>query len=228
MRRNLAWLMAGMITCVSCTTHTPALGQRGRPVLALPAVTRRALTSALRELLAALPGDSAAVGLTFPGPAPAYWYSPEPRLLEELRTPAHRIVGPLQCPQTYDLMYVMVDSSGRNITPVRPPGYIDPYDVVVNTYQLVGGDSASISATAHQGTRNHHYACAARRDAAEMWSARCKYQGMSMSAVPPSETMQLTSARSSEAIAVSAYRDAGASVLASRISRRPLAAELRR
>lgn len=191
MRRSQTWLMVGVIACVSCTTQTPAPAQRGRPVLALPTDTRRALTAALHDLIATLPGDSAAVCLTFSGPAPAYWYSPEPQLLEELRTPTRRVVGSPQCPQTYDLMYVMVDSNGRNITPIRPPGYIDPYNVVVHTYQLLGSDSASIKATAHQGTRNHHYACAARRAASGTWSARCDYQGMSMSAVPRNESLQL-------------------------------------
>jgi hypothetical protein len=143
-------------------------------------------------LIEALPPDTVAVCLTLPGPPPAFWYSPATPLLEELRTPMHAVVGPLQCPRTYDLMYVMVDSTGRNITPERPPGYIDPYDVVVDRYQLLGSDSASLVATAHQGTRNHHYTCNARRNLDHSWSGRCEYKGMSVSAVPPKVALHLT------------------------------------
>src|SRR3954470_9010861 len=161
MHRWLASVMVGALICVSCAAHTHAHLKQSRPVLALPNDTRGALAAALHELIAALPKDSAAVCLTLPGPAPAFWYSPEPRLLEELQTTTHRVVAPLQCPQTYDLMYsVMVDNSATT----RPPGYIDPYDIGVYTYQLLGSDSAAVVAVAHQGTRNHHYVCGARRD----------------------------------------------------------------
>jgi hypothetical protein len=179
--------------------------QRGRPALELPTDARRALTAALRELIAALPNDSATVCLTLPGPAPAYWYSPDAGLLERLQTSTHRVVRPAQCPHTYDLMYVMRDSAGRNITPVRPPGYVDPYDVVVRAYRLHESDSASVTVTAHQGTRNHHYECAARREAPGTWRARCDYQGMSMSAVPPNESLQLTSASTSDLLRLSRW-----------------------
>ena len=188
------WLVAGALACVSCAAYTHTSEQPSRPVLTLPSDTRQALAASLHELIAALPRDTVAACITLPGPAPAYWYSPEPRLLEELRTSTHPVVGPLQCPQTYDLMYVMVDSAGRNITPQRPPGYIDPHDVVVYTYQLLGSDSASLVAAAHQGTRNYHYTCIARRDLDQSWRARCEYKGMSISAVPPNVTLQLTAA----------------------------------
>ena len=194
MHRCLTWLMAGVLTCVSCTAHRQAALQRSRPVLTLSDDIRGALTAALHELIEALPGDSAAVCLTLPGPAPDYWYSPEPRLLEALRTPAHRVVGPLQCPQTYDLMYVIVDTSGGNINPVRPPGYIDPHDVGVDTYQLLGSDSVSLVAVAHQGTWNRHFACSARRSPRRAWRARCEYKGMSISTVPPNVALQQSAA----------------------------------
>jgi hypothetical protein len=227
MRRCLAWLIAGVVALLPCAAPAQAIGPGGRPVLTLPTDTRRALAVAMHELIGALPGDMAPVCLTLPGPAPAYWYSPEPRLLEELRTSAHRVVGPRQCPQTYDLMYVVtVDSIGRNVAPVRPPGYIDPHDVDVHTYQLLGADSVSLVAVAHQGTRNRHFECSARRDPGGAWRARCDYKGMSMSAVPPNEALQLTSARLSEGLRLSGCRDASASILASRILSRPLAAEL--
>jgi hypothetical protein len=228
MRRCLAWVIAGVVGFAPCAAHAQAIGPGGRPVLTLPTHTRRALAAALHELIAALPSDTAPVCLTLPGPPPAYWYSPEPRLLEELRTPAHRVVGPLHCPQTYDLMYVMVDSNGRNLTPVRPPGYIDPHDVDVHTYQLLGSDSLSLVAVAHQGTRNRHFECTAHRNSREAWRAHCDYKGMSISAVPPNEALQLTSARSSEGLRLSGWRDAGASKRVSRILSSPLAAELGR
>jgi hypothetical protein len=168
----------------------------------------------LKELIAALPSDTAPACLTIRGPAPAYLYSPDARLLEELRTPRRRIVPPRACPQTYDLMYVLVDSTGRNITPERPPGYVDPHEVVVDTYDLFGADSTSMKVVAHQGTRNRHFACAAHRERQRTWRARCVYQGMSISAVPPNESLQLTSARSKEALRLSAYRVASALKLA--------------
>ena len=141
----------------------------------------------------------------------------EPRLLDELRTPAHRVVGPPQCPQTYDVMYVIVDTSGGNITPARPPGYIDPHEVDVQTYQLVGSDSVSLVVVAHQGTWNRHFDCAARRDPHGAWRGRCDYRGMSMSAVPPNEALQLTSVSTSEGLRLAAWRDASACERVSRI-----------
>jgi hypothetical protein len=123
---------------------------------------------------------------------------------------------------------VTVDSIGRNVAPVRPPGYIDPHDVDVHTYQLLGADSVSLVAVAHQGTRNRHFECSARRDPGGAWRARCDYKGMSMSAVPPNEALQPTSAIASEELRLGAWRDATASGLVSRIFGRPLAAELGR
>jgi hypothetical protein len=194
MRRRLVWFIATVGACLPCASHGQVIAPGGKPVLTLATDTRGALAAAVHELIAALPDDSATVCLTLPGPAPAYWYSPARRLLEELRTPEHRVVGPLQCPQAYDLMYGVADSTGQNITPVRPPGYIDPHDVGVYTYQQVGSDSVSLVAVAHQGTTNRHFACTARRDSGGTWRARCDYKGRSMSRVPPDEALQVTPA----------------------------------
>jgi len=177
MHRRLVWSVATILVCVSCTPHAQAFGQQSRPVLTLPTDTRHALAAALHELVEALPKDTVPACLTLPGPAPAYWYSPEPQLLEELRTPAHRVVVPAQCPHTYDVMAsVYID----NHNPVRPPGYIDPHNVDVDKYELVGADSVSVVVTAHQGTLKRHYSCSAHRDQHQAWRARCRYLGMSM------------------------------------------------
>ena len=70
-------------------------------------------------------------------------------------------------------MFVLVDSSGRNISPKRPPDYIDPHDVVLDEYQLVGADSGALRATASQGTGNLHFACGGRRGTNGRWHASC-------------------------------------------------------
>ena len=174
MRVRLTWSLIVLFACAPCAAFVLTLSD-----------SRKALAAALHEVIEALPSDTAAVCLTLPRGILAFWYSPGPRLLEELRTPRHRIVGPRQCPQTYGVPYVLVDSTGRNITPVRPLGYIDPHDVVVDAYQLLRTDSVSIEAIASQGTLHRHFTCTARRGPSRVWRARCESQGMSLSAVPP-------------------------------------------
>lgn len=116
--------------------------------------------------------------LNLRGPLPVYWYSPEPQLLEELQTSAHRVVAPAQCPQTFDVMVsVYID----NHNPARPPGYIDPHDLDVDPGLLLATDSASFHVTSHQGTFKQHFLCTVRRDERRTWRARCEYLGRSLS-----------------------------------------------
>jgi hypothetical protein len=103
-------------------------------------------------------------------------------------------------------MYVLVDSSGRNISPVRPPGYIDPHDLVVYEYRLVGTDSATLRATASQGTTNRHFRCGARRGVDRMWRASCGPPGLSISALPPNVPLPATGDCSREVVAAALGR----------------------
>ena len=193
MRRYVVWCLAGIATCASCAVPARAPRPRAETNAIFLGDTRFGLVAALKELVAALPSDSAPACLTIRGPAPAYFYSPDSLLLDELRTPSRRIVTQRACPPTYDLMSVLVDSSGRSITPARPPGYVDPHVVVVDGYDAVGSDSATFKAVAHQGTLNRHFACTAHREAQRVWNAHCVFLGTTMSAVPPEagETLQL-------------------------------------
>lgn len=201
MRQRSICYFAVFAVCLAkgARAQPPSPSPSSRPNIVLPVETQRFLAAALTELIQALPSDPNAVCLTIRGGPPAYAYSPGPGLLEALRPAARRIVGPVDCPPTYDQMYVLVDSNGRNISPKRPPGYIDPQDIVLDEYQLVGADSAALRATASQGTINLHFACVGRRDTNRRWQASCARPSRSISALPSNESLQLTSASTSEA-----------------------------
>lgn len=192
MHLRLASLALGLIACASSGSakrnSVPA-----RPVLAMDA-DRRALTGAvISAIIASFSTDTAAVCLTLSGPPPVYWYSPDASLLSAIRGGARRVVAPSDCPPTYDRMIVVVDSAGRVLDPVRPPSYIDPYDVVVREPVVVDADSAMVVTDVHQGAWNTHYKCTARRNPGGKWIAQCWRTGTSISALPPNVSLQLTS-----------------------------------
>jgi hypothetical protein len=203
MRRS-SWYAVGLCLCSSAVAAGQPLSRAARPVSSLPIETRRALAAELAEVIKALPSDSAPVCLTLPGGPPAFWYSPPSRLLASLRTGSRRVVGPIECPPTYELMFALVDSSGRSIDPVRPPGYTDPHDLVVYEYHLVGADSATLRATASQGTTNRHFRCSAHRGVDRMWRASCGPPELSISALPPNVSLPLTGDCCREAVAATA------------------------
>ena len=196
-REAKVWIALALWSCASATAQPP---RRSLPVITLAGETSEFFGAALAEAIRALPSDSAPVCVTLRGAPPAIFYRPPPLLLVSLQTDSHRVVASPDCPPTYDLMSVLRDSSGRDITPVRPPGYIDPHVLVVDQYELAGADSVSFRAVAHQGTLNRHFRCGARRGVNGVWQARCEFLGQTMSALPPNETLQLTSARVKESL----------------------------
>lgn len=148
--------------------------------------------------------------------------------IQALQPAARRIVGPVNCPPTYEQMFVLVDSNGRNISPKRPPGYIDPHDVVLDEYQLVGADSGALRATASQGTSNLHFACGGHRGANGRWRASCARPLRSISALPSKSSLQATRVISAHTIAVEWPEGTRIRRSASRFDSRSLAAEPRR
>ena len=188
----------------------------------------RAAAAIIGAVIASLPSDTTPVCITLGGPPRAYWYSPNAALLRTIDREARRVVGPGDCPPTYESMVVLVDSVGRSLNPVRPSGYIDPYHLIVRHEVMVGADSTVAALDVHQGTSNTYYRCVAHRALGAKWVAECRKTGTSISALPPNKSLQLTSARSAEASRLSAWRDASARMLVSRILSRSLAAELMR
>jgi hypothetical protein len=140
----------------------------------------------LRAVLAQLPDSAISACVVLPGGPPSFWYDPDASLLGELRTTSRSVEQASECPPTDDLMVVYRDSSGKDATPRRPPGYVDPYWVRVQEQRLVGRDSAFAVVRASQGTLNRGFVCGARhRDA--RWEANCRYAGLSISRSLPDE-----------------------------------------
>jgi hypothetical protein len=198
-----------------------------RPVLRMSPAEQAGLGAMLREVLTRLPDSATSACVVLSGGPPSYWYDPDSALLAALRQTSRAVLRASECPPTYDAMAVYRDSAGNVVTPRRPPGYVDPYLIQVQEQRLVGTDSAYAVVRAWQGTLKRGYVCGARNRSAR-WQAGCWFGGLSISRLPPDETLQRTSAPSSEGLRSSAYRDASASDLASRIARRPHATELQR
>lgn len=191
------WLL--LIAASFAATVGNAQARPRRPVLELRTADRDALTAELQELLGMLPGQTTTVCLVLRGGPPSYAYNPDDKLLGSLRVTSRPVAAWDDCPPTYDLMYVLVDSAGHPINRARPPGYTDPHAVDVVEYGFAGTDSAFMSVRASQGTLNRHYRCSARRTSQRKWRPNCFYTGTSVSRLPPNESLQLTSARSAEA-----------------------------
>ena len=227
MRPSLALLSLALIGCAS--SRGAEMGANAaRPPLVLQADQLDVAAAAISAVIAALPSEPTAVCVTLRGPSPATWYTPSTALRDAVARGGNRIVGPNECPPTYQTMFVMVDSAGRPLRRERPPGYVDPYDLIVREPIVVGADSTVVLIDVSQGTRNHYYRCISARTGGTNPTTQCKKTGTSISALPPNETLQLTSARPAEGLRLGAWRVASALELASRILSRSLAAELGR
>jgi hypothetical protein len=190
-------LMTVLAACVHVPlvlAQPPALAQqRVRPPLELDEDGTDAYGSVLTAVVPLLPSSSVPVCVALWGGPPSYWYTPSDVLLERIQRIERRLIPHAQCPATYDLMYAMVDSAGRDIAPKRPAGYEDPFQLAVRDSLVRGGDSATVAITASQGTFNYHYSCTTRRAAGKHWEARCRFLGRSISTVPsPPEALHST------------------------------------
>lgn len=198
-----------------------------RPVLKLSVAEQEALGAMLHEVLAQLPDSSTLACIVLRGGPPRFWYAPDSMLLGTLRSASRSVLTASDCPPTYDVMYVLRDSAGNVATPRRPPGYVDPYVMQVQEHGVIASDSASAIVRVSQGTLNRGYICSARYRHGR-WQSSCRFTGVSVSRMPPNETLQPTSARTSEGLLLTTWRVARARRQVSRIFRRPLAAELSR
>lgn len=191
MHLRVAVLSAAFLACAH-----PGRGEiastTARPPLTMPADQVRVVAAVINAVIASLPPDTTTVCVTLAGPPGAYWYSPNATLLAAIDRGRRRVVGPGDCPPTYESMAVLVDSAGRPRSPVRPPGYIDPYDLTVPEQLVVRPDSDVVRIELRQGTRNTYYHCVARRSEATEWVATCRVTGRSISTLPPNERLQLT------------------------------------
>jgi hypothetical protein len=64
----------------------------------------------------------------------------------------HQVLAERACPLTYGSMVRMVDSLGRDVGPVRPPEYIDPYHVQITPPVAITRERAVVRLQASQGT----------------------------------------------------------------------------
>jgi hypothetical protein len=221
--RTLPALVALSLASSSVLAAQP----KPRPALKMLPTEREALGAMLRLVLTQLPDSAVSACVVLRGGAPSFWYDPDSSLLASLRSTRRPVLRASECPPTYDVMAVYRDSAGNDVTPRRPPGYVDPFQIQIQEQRLIGTDSAYAVVRASQGTFNYGYVCGARYRGTR-WQASCRYGGRSISSLPPNVSLQLTSARSAEASRLAAYRDAITSAQVSRILSRPLAAELRR
>jgi len=186
------------IVALSVASSVLAAQPQPRPTLKMLPAEQEALEAMLRAVLAHLPDSATSACVVLRGGPPSYWYEADSSLLANLRSTRRPVRRASECPATYDLMAVYRDSAGNDVTPRRPPGYVDPFWIQLQEQRLVGTDSAYAVVRASQGTLNRGYVCGARyRDA--HWQASCWYAGMSISRLPPNVSLQLTSARSAEA-----------------------------
>jgi hypothetical protein len=227
LRLRLATMWLVVLACASAGSVQRS-DTRSRPALPMKAEQMHVAAAILDAVIASLPSDTTPVCIALGGPPPPYWYGQNAALLRAIDRGGRRIVGPDECPPTYETSVVLVDTLGRSLNPVRPPGYVDPYKLNVRDEAIVAGDSVVVMPAVSQGTSNTYYRCVAHRASGAEWVAKCRVTGRSISALPPNGSLQLTSARSKEAIGVSAYRYANASEQVSRILRRSLAVELQR
>jgi hypothetical protein len=174
----------GLMGCVPAGGGTQQRESPRHPSFALTAPQRGAVGAALASIIEHLPPDSVAACVTLRGGPPAYWYSPDSLLLRALSNDARRVTNPAGCPPTYARMVSLVDSTGRSLSPARPMGYVDPYEIVVNGYRFTSGDDATVVVHLSQGTRNVVYQCVSRREQAGTWRAECRKTGESLSARP--------------------------------------------
>jgi hypothetical protein len=191
-RPSLALLSLGIIGCAS--SRSAEMGANSaRPLIVLQADQLDVAAAAITAVIASLPSEpTTTVCVTLSGPPPASWYTPSTALRDAVARGSRRIVGPNECPPTYQTMFVMVDSAGRPQRRERPPGYVDPYDLIVREPVVVGADSTVVMIDVQQGTRNHYYRCVSYRTEGANPTTQCKKTGTSVSTLPPNETLQLT------------------------------------
>jgi hypothetical protein len=216
------------LAILACTaTRHNAVSHDSAGVMRLPTDRIEALGAALRQIADILPADTAPICVGLAKASAPEVYSPEPALLDRLRSSQRRVLPWNHCPPTYASPVVIVDSLGRPVPTGRPLGYFDPHKITARELVSTDTDSAAYRIEAWQGTSGWIYECHATQRSAT-WAARCRRVAGVVSSVPSNETLQLTSARSSEALRLSAWRDASARRPVGRILSRPLAAELRR
>jgi hypothetical protein len=193
------------IVALSLASSVASAQPKSPPALKLLPAEREAVGAILRTVLAQLPDSTTSACIVFRGGPPNYWYDPDSSILASLRSTGRPVLRSGECPPTYDAMAVDRDSAGNDVTPRRPPGYVDLFEIQIQEQRRVGSDSAYAVVRASQGTRNYGYVCGARYPDSQ-WRARCWYAGMSISHLPPSESLQLTSANTSEALRWGGWR----------------------
>lgn len=96
--------------------------------------------------------------------------------LRRLARPGRRVVAAYDCPRTYASMVTYADSLG----PTAPPGWIDPFSLVITGVEGWAIDRVRVWANLSHATWTSYYRCLARRDRTG-WKATCGSHSMSIS-----------------------------------------------
>jgi hypothetical protein len=177
--RRLAVPVA-MILLASCasrpaypppTTHLDRLEQK-----------RPGLVALVRSILTTLPADSitACIGVVLPPTMERA--DPGRDFLAVLTTYGRLVVGPDQCPRTYEAMVSLVDSLGRPLGSGAPPGHRDPYIIELLTDAPDSSGAIRTSVRVWRGTNGIRYVCRRlRATAPNDWSVDCIQHGRMIS-----------------------------------------------
>ena len=155
--RRLNTSLAMVAFAVACTsTARPRTNSASYSVAELDpseaAVLRATLDTIVRGLR-----DSSTLCLSILG-GPAGAHEPSDAFLRSLSL-RRSVVRATECPPTYQRMIARVDADGRNIDPVRPPGYVDPYVIEIGRPQFARPAYAWVYVRQLQGTRGRDYLC---------------------------------------------------------------------
>ncbi len=89
----------------------------------------------------------------------------------------NQVVPSSDCPPTYESPILVVDSAGRRVGPVRPSGYVDPYEVRVWPPRRGFALETLVRVEVRQGTRGERFLCEVRSSPPPL-SASCGRVGL--------------------------------------------------
>ena len=119
------------IVVLSLASSVAAAQPRSLPALKQLPAEREALGAILRTVLARLPDSTASACIVLWGGPPSYWYDHDSSVLASLQSTRRPVLRSGECPPTYDVMAVYRDLAGNDVTPRRPVGYVDPFQIQI-------------------------------------------------------------------------------------------------